>query len=447
MAASPSRNSTTSPRRLFTLDDIDKTPTSPRSAAGGFRVSSPISLEVCRRFGIDPSELVPRPVEAFQFSPSRPGLSGELQEALMKRRHEHNEEKRRQKIAFLRNEREQLIQSGGLQSPQSVPLSPRSPPRTPRAASRVSQQNTDMQKTNYQLLMARRREWAALKTARLEEALSKVNQNKAKQLGAVADVGARGFEQAMALKDHAARLSQSRQEELALKEEQKSFQRDLKCQNVDTERLGKSLERQESTRTRLRQAQDRCAEVTSKVHEQRAGHWDTVELEAQRCRERHDFSNMTKEQLAAAHFDQVKSVHDQARAMETAEQMEKRLKLEEKERQDNEVLYRQKLAEAVKLQEEAIKAESHEQEVRMQAQMHLIQTTLTKAGKAQQKHQRFGHSRNQKVSEEAWNAELKREAVEDHIDEVKRSRRSREYDRLQHMQAVVNQTYSKPSLQ
>ncbi|KAG7400649.1 hypothetical protein PHYBOEH_004916 [Phytophthora boehmeriae] len=90
-------------------------------AATGARVTSPRSLEACRRMGIKPSELLPKTVAEFLDHGVNRKYSLVEKEAVVLR-HEHFEQLRQQKLETVRVEREAIIQGLGPAPPSTALL-------------------------------------------------------------------------------------------------------------------------------------------------------------------------------------------------------------------------------------------------------------------------------------------------------------------------------------
>ncbi|RLN68286.1 hypothetical protein BBJ29_000843 [Phytophthora kernoviae] len=227
-------------------------------AATGARVTSPRSLEACRRMGFKPSELLPKAVVEFlDHGVNRKYSLVEKEAAVL--RHEHYEQLRQQKLETVRTEREAIIQGLGPAPPSTALLVTSGNSGSPLAG------NTSPV-THQQVAPGfppRRIQRAAEEAKRQEEQQRKI---RARRMQLVANK----HEKEIAKKkeeDHEAlerknrqRVEAERERELAEEARQKARQRALEAAQRDLERQQNADAFRAQTRELLRQQEEVVAE-------------------------------------------------------------------------------------------------------------------------------------------------------------------------------------------
>jgi hypothetical protein len=224
-------------------------------------LNSPRSLEACRRQGLEPHEFVYRHPESFEEQ----GVSGEI----VQLRWRHYEKKRREKLHWALEERQQLVISGW-QQPKTRPSS------TPRGGSKkASLSSFDVGDSA-----------AALKEQRALEAIKAKRQQEMEQLVA------QEMKMAQMQADNAEKLEKESRKKLEAErqklERQKEWdeaqrQKDLERAAADAEQqrhmkqmavleYKKEQERKEKTEfeEKMRMEEMRAREITAKISRQQA---------------------------------------------------------------------------------------------------------------------------------------------------------------------------------
>jgi hypothetical protein len=396
-------------------------------------LTSPRSLELCEKYGIDAAELVYRPEHAFG--------GGGVTKAIAARRHERHEAKRQQKLTFLRDARATAIQQeaelaaaleeAGLDESAASPAAVRqlSPRSFVSNQSESAMRNRELQSANLEFVTLNREARAEAVTAKVSRATAAAEANRARHYSGVSERGTQRWGSVQQTLRNAAALNMGRK---LSAEEQQSARDNYTAALVD----GVTMRRDEDTLRQASEREQRIAHVgrrstsASATRQAKAdGNWARVQQETERC----DY-----QKALGLDGRRIAGVQHNIVVMDAGLKSQARFE----DRQSSvlgKVLTAEERAAEVRAELVAQTALDLDRVARNNAERagdvtHREQQTTARRKEAAARfvadnQGAFEARQSGRVEEKVWEQELVRERVTDHTEEVRRVKKAKDYER------------------
>lgn len=426
---SPRSSTPTSPRRPgtpratvpITLENFETS----WKTSGGAHINSPRSLAVCATYGITTEELLPKPFEAFKLA------GAAVSDAIARRRYEHAEAKRLQKLALLRSERQELI--------ERPPSQNTSVKRSSTPNSSMSSPARESARRNRESQAQRLAELEAQRATKAKELLEEVELRTA--LAAVQKFTHQEEVTAKQARDHLRHVEETSRNAKRILTQTISSRRESTTRH-ELERAIKSLDAQANL---LRKAQERGLRhgealldarqrASSATTQAKKRHMQKVEHHAEtaaQCEARVEELMAQRTDAGRQHDAMVANGHDRALQLAAEEKARRGQRLAEKSEQVESYINEVEAKTSAERERSASRRRERELSARSAAEERLAQKRGYLQKKTETIHRQFDDNLARTTEERLWSAEAKRQAAIDRAEEVARVRRAKEYERKQ----------------
>jgi hypothetical protein len=398
-------------------------------------INSPRSLNVCAKYGIDPRELLYKPYEAFTLG------GAAVSEAIARRRFEHSEGKRLQKLDLLRSERLELIEQErqmaqrGDQTPRSAQRS-----RTPTAGNEVSparesaRRLRDSQRSRLAQLEKEREQHAKQLAEELEvrtalAAVQKFSHDHEVKAGTARE----HLDQVVETSKHAKRLLAINIADKRNQATRHELERAIKALDAQAKLLRVAQERGQRHEETLSEARHRASSATASARAHHEHHLLQHEQTATECEQRHADLMARRKLHGMRHDDYVADRHEHAEVLAARARKERLSTLTERELELESRLNERESATTHERAQSASTRRQKESAVRHAAQQHLAQARATRLRKQLDKQAQLNERVSHMLQDNLKLSEDRREIVLDRAEEVARVRRAREFERKQQL--------------
>jgi hypothetical protein len=405
-------------------------------------INSPRSLAVCAKYGIASGELVHKPLEQFMLG------GGAVSEAVARRRFEHAEDKRQQKLALLRAERQALIEQEQDGSGSMGRSSRRS--RTPNGsivASPARESARRLRESQQQRLSDLDQQRALRNREKMETLEVKTALAMAQKLSHEHDVKAHGAREHLRHVEetsaNAKRLLANHVAERRDAATRHDLERAIRSLDAQSSQLRKAQARGEKHEEHLSEARQRAAANAANARAHHEKHVLQHDATAQECEMRIADLMLQRTSAGLAHDDKVREGHDRAQFLAAQEKARRAAKIDDEEAELEARLNGREMQTSERRMRTSSARRQREEEAKMTAAERAERQRQRLAQKQNAIHGAFDERKGQMHEDRIWNSELKRETVVDRAEEVARVRRAKEYERREYLisKQVAKGTY------